>query len=383
MGSSMSSALHRERAALRVQIGVLASIAHRLPPVGYGPWEQIASTLTEGFVARGHEVTLFASRNSVTSATLHPTSPAGYEEDRRLDAKVEECLHIAAAFEQADEFDVLANHFDFLPLSYSRLVRTPMVTTIHGFSSERIVPVFRAYDDIAHYVAISDADRHPDLHYAATIHHGIDVGSFSFAPAVGSYLLFLGRIHPDKGTDLAIEVALRAGVPLVIAGIMQDQVYFDTVVKPRVNGTTVRYVGPVGPVDRDALDRRRAGDAAPDPVRRTVRPQRGRVTGLRHTGDRHPAWLAARAARRRCHRIPGARRRRGGRRGRPGRTPGSSCLPRRCGNAVQRRPDDRRLPGAVPTGPRRACCGTRHIRLTSHDLYHRPRAVHAVSGPLH
>ncbi|HVK43713.1 MAG TPA: glycosyltransferase family 4 protein, partial [Micropruina sp.] len=236
-----------------MRIGVLASIAHRLPPVGYGPWEQIAWTLTEGFVARGHDVTLFASRDSVTSALLHPTSPAGYEEDRLLDAKVEECLHIAAAFERAGEFDVLANHFDFMPLSYSRLVRTPMVTTIHGFSSERIVPVFRAYDDIAHYVAISNADRHPDLHYAATIHHGIDVASFTFSPGPGSYLLFLGRIHPDKGTDLAIEVARRAGVPLVIAGIIQDQVYFDTRVQPLVDGTQVRYVGPVGPAERNAL----------------------------------------------------------------------------------------------------------------------------------
>jgi len=231
----------------------LASIAHRLPPVGYGPWEQIAWTLTEGFVARGHDVTLFASRDSVTSALLHPTSPAGYEEDRLLDAKVQGCLHIAAAFERAGEFDVLANHFDFMPLSYSRLVRTPMVTTIHGFSSERIVPVFRAYDDIAHYVAISNADRHPDLHYAATIHHGIDVASFTFSPGPGSYLLFLGRIHPDKGTDLAIQVARRAGVPLVIAGIIQDQVYFDTQVQPLVDGTQVHYVGPVGPAERNAL----------------------------------------------------------------------------------------------------------------------------------
>ena len=146
-----------------VRIGVIASIAHRLPPRGYGPWEQIASTLTEGFVARGHDVTLFATADSITSARLHGTARTGYEEDRELDAKVAEALHISSAFERADEFDVLANHFDFLPLSYSRLVSTPVVTTIHGFSSERIVPVFRAYDDIGHYVAISDADRHPDL----------------------------------------------------------------------------------------------------------------------------------------------------------------------------------------------------------------------------
>ena len=128
--------------------------------------------------------------------------------------------------ERAADFDVLANHFDFLPLTYSRLVTTPMVTTIHGFSSERILPVFRAYDDIAHYVAISDADRHDDLNYDATIHHGIDLSQFTFRAEPEDYLLFLGRIHPDKGTHRAIEVAHRVGMPLVIAGIVQDPTYF-------------------------------------------------------------------------------------------------------------------------------------------------------------
>lgn len=236
-----------------MRIGVIASIAHRLPPRGYGPWEQIASTLTEGFVARGHDVTLFATADSLTTAHLHGTAPTGYEEDREQDAKVAEALHIAAAFERAPEFDVLANHFDFLPLTYSRLARTPVVTTIHGFSSERIVPVFRAYDDIGHFVSISDADRHPDLHYAATIHHGIDTTQFTFSPTVGAYLLFLGRIHPDKGTDLAIEIARLAGMPLIIAGIVQDEAYYRDVVSPLIDGVRVTYVGPVGPAERDVL----------------------------------------------------------------------------------------------------------------------------------
>jgi glycosyltransferase involved in cell wall biosynthesis len=236
-----------------VRIGVIASIAHRLPPTGYGPWEQIASTLTEGFVARGHDVTLFATANSETTARLHATAPAGYEEDRSLDAKVYEGLHNAAVFERAGEFDLLANHFDFMPLTYSRLVSTPMVTTIHGFSSAQIVPVFRAYDDIAHYVAISDSDRHPDLDYAATIHHGIDISRFTYVPSSGAYLLFLGRIHPEKGTHLAIEVARRSGMPLVIAGVIQDAAYFSELVQPLIDGAQVTYVGPVGPAERDRL----------------------------------------------------------------------------------------------------------------------------------
>jgi glycosyltransferase involved in cell wall biosynthesis len=236
-----------------MRVAVIASIAHSVPPRSYGPWEQVASTLTEGLVARGHDVTLFATADSMTAARLHAEAPAGYEEDASVDAKVYEALHIAAAFERADEFDVISNQFDFLPLVFSRLVRTPVVTTIHGFSSERIVPVYRAYDDIAHYVSISDADRHPDLQYGATIHHGIDVASFTVGAGDGGHLLFLGRIHPDKGTAVAIEVARRAGMRLVIAGVVHDDTYFRTEVLPHVDGDAVTYVGPVGPEQRDVL----------------------------------------------------------------------------------------------------------------------------------
>ena len=234
----------------RLRIGVLASIAHRSPPRDYGPWEQVASTLAEGLVALGHDVTLFATADSLTTARLHAEAPGGYEEPGagipRYDVKVHEGLHIAAAFERAGEFDVLSNQFDFLPLTYSRLVSTPVVTTVHGFSSEAILPVYRAYGDITHYVAISDADRHPDLTYAATIHHGIDLTPFTFRERPGDYLLFLGRIHPDKGTHRAIEVARRAGLPLVIAGIVQDGSYFRELVEPHLAAPDVTYAARSG-----------------------------------------------------------------------------------------------------------------------------------------
>jgi glycosyltransferase involved in cell wall biosynthesis len=236
-----------------LRIGVLSSIAHRTPPRGYGPWEQVASTIAEGLVARGHDVTLFATADSVTSGRLHAVAPTGYEEDLSLDAKVYEGLHIAAAFERAHDFDIISNQFDFLPLTYSRLVTTPVVTTIHGFSSARIVPVFQEYQDIGHYVSISDADRSPDLRYDATIHHGIDPADFTFRPDPGDYLLFLGRIHPDKGTHRAIELARRCGVPLRIAGIVQDETYFRHEVEPHLGLDGVTYLGPVGPAERDQL----------------------------------------------------------------------------------------------------------------------------------
>lgn len=239
--------------AAPLRIAILAPISWRVPPRHYGPWELFASLLTEGLVERGHEVTLFAAGDSVTAARLSSVVPHGWSEDPEIEPKVAECLHIASAFERADEFDLIHNGFDFLPLTYSGLVDTPVVTTIHGFSSPRILPVYERYDATTAYVAISDADRHPRLQYAATIHHGIDTDDFALHPEPGEHLLFFGRIHPHKGTVEAIEVAARAGLPLVIAGIVQDQEYFDREVGPRIDDDRVRYVGPVGPDRRAEL----------------------------------------------------------------------------------------------------------------------------------
>lgn len=243
--------MSRHGEALRV--AVLAPIAWRTPPRHYGPWEQFASLLADGLVAAGHDVTLFATADSVTTATLASTAGAGWNEDDTIDPKVAECLHIASVYERADEFDVIHNGFDFLPLTYSRLVDTPVVTTIHGFSSERIVEVYAQYADRSHYVAISDADRHPRLRYAATVHHGIDTAAFAVDPSPGDDLLFFGRIHPDKGTAVAIEVARRAGRRLDIAGIVHDEQYFRTQVEPHVDGDRVRYLGPVLAADRSRV----------------------------------------------------------------------------------------------------------------------------------
>ena len=236
-----------------LRVAILAPISWRVPPRRYGPWEQFASLLTEGLVERGVDVTLFATADSITSARLVGTAPTGYSEDPELHAKAWEALHISAVFERADEFDVIHNSFDFLPLTYSGLVDTPVVTTIHGFSSERIVPVFEKYNERVYYVAISDADRSDRLDYAATIHHGIDLGEFELQEEPGDYLLFFGRIHPDKGTAEAIDVAERVGLPLTIAGIVQDREYFERCVEPRLEGDRVRYLGPIGPDSRGTV----------------------------------------------------------------------------------------------------------------------------------
>ena len=240
-------------AAAGLRVAVLAPISWRTPPRHYGPWEQFASLLTEGLAERGVDVTLFATGDSVTAARLVSVVPLGYSEDTGIEPKVSECLHISEAFERAAEFDIIHNSFDFLPLTYSGLVPTPVITTIHGFSSPRILPVFKKYNARTSYVAISDADRHPELDYLATIYHGIDTGAFTPQTCPGNYLLFFGRIHPDKGAVEAIDVAARTGLPLVMAGIIQDQAYFDAAIAPRLDDNRVRYIGPVGGEDRNAL----------------------------------------------------------------------------------------------------------------------------------
>jgi glycosyltransferase involved in cell wall biosynthesis len=236
---------------MSMRIAVLSPISWRTPPLHYGPWESVVSLLTEELVQMGLDVTLFATGDSQTSGRLVAVCPHPYSEDLSIDPKVAECLHIAEIFERAAEFDLIHNNFDFLPLTYSGLVETPVLTTIHGFSSSKIIPVYKKYNARSHYVAISESDKSAELDYIATIHHGIDLAQFPFSGTAGEYLLFFGRIHPHKGVREAIRVAQSAGIKLVIAGIIQDQDYFAREVEPHIDGTSVEYLGSVGP-DRRA-----------------------------------------------------------------------------------------------------------------------------------
>lgn len=233
-----------------MRIAVLSPVSWRTPPGHYGPWESVASLLTEEIVRMGVDVSLFATGDSRTTAKLIAVCAHAYSEDPSIDPKVAECLHISEVFEHAGEFDLIHNHFDFLPLTYSGLVKTPVLTTIHGFSSPKILPVYKKYNDRSYFVAISESDKSPELDYIATVHHGIDIARFPFCDAPGQYLLFFGRIHPEKGVHEAIEVARYAGIKLVIAGIIQDHDYYATEVEPYIDGTTVEYLGSVGPDQR-------------------------------------------------------------------------------------------------------------------------------------
>jgi glycosyltransferase involved in cell wall biosynthesis len=179
--------------------------------------------------------------------------PRPYSEDETLDPKVWEALHISSVMERASEFDLIHNNFDFLPLTYSRLIPTPMLTTVHGFSIDQFRLAYRKYRD-TNFVSISDADRDPFLPYVRTVYNGIRLDEFTFKATPGQYLAFVGRIHPDKGVHLAIDVARKSGRPLIIAGIIQDQEYFDAMVRPGL-GSGVEFVGPVGPPERDKIFR--------------------------------------------------------------------------------------------------------------------------------
>ena len=231
---------------------MLAPIAWRTPPLHYGPWELVTSLLTEGLVARGIDVTLFATLDSVTGAELRGMSPHGYAEDPSMDGRVWEAVHVAHALAAAGDFDLVHNQLDWLPLAFAEHCPVPMVTTIHGFSGAGILPAYAWAQKHAssHYIAISDADRSPYLDYAATIYHGIDLTLLPLQAAGGEHLVSFGRIHPDKGTAEAIAIARQAGRQLLICGIVHDQSYFDEEIKPHLDGDHVVYLGNVGAEQR-------------------------------------------------------------------------------------------------------------------------------------
>jgi glycosyltransferase involved in cell wall biosynthesis len=231
-----------------VRVALLGPVAWRTPPVHYGPWEQVTGLLADGLAARGVDVTLFATLDSRTAATLEGVCPHGYAEDSTMDGRVWEAMHVSHALSRSADFDLVHSHLDWLPLAFAAHCRAPLLTTVHGFSDPAILPAYAAARSA--YVSISDSDRVSELDYVATVHHGVDLAGLPFSAAGGEDLVILGRIHPDKGTAEAIDIAARAGRRLVVCGIVQDERYFAEQVQPHVDGEKVVYLGAVGPARR-------------------------------------------------------------------------------------------------------------------------------------
>jgi glycosyltransferase involved in cell wall biosynthesis len=236
------------------RVALLAPISWPTPPPGYGPWEQVAYNIADGMRRRGLDVTLFATGDSQFAGRVASVVPVGTSEDPALSGDVYGALHTGRLFERAGEFDLIHNNFDWKPLTYALATTAPpMITTIHGFSSPPILAAYYAGATRSFYCSISDADRDPGLDYLATTYNGIDPETFTFVDRAGDYLVFLARFHPEKGAHLAIEIAKRAGVRLMLAGIPHDENYFREQVEPHIDGDAVQFLGHVRGKQRDEL----------------------------------------------------------------------------------------------------------------------------------
>jgi glycosyltransferase involved in cell wall biosynthesis len=240
----------------RLRIAQLAPIASPVTADSTGSVEQLVWLLTEGLVRRGHAVTLCATGDSRTSAALHALYPRGYEDDPGLwNWQFHEAMHAASLFERADDFDVIHSHGYHFALPFTRLARAPVLHTYHVLPDPDVLCVYARYPE-ARVVAVSHYQRSlyrgiPDV---AVVHHGIDTEAFPFVATAGDYLLFLGRLLPDKGVVAAIHLAQQAGMGLVLAGpIDENRDYFDGQVAPLIDGRRVRYIGPVGVAERNRL----------------------------------------------------------------------------------------------------------------------------------
>ena len=242
-----------------MRIAQIAPLWERVPPPTYGGTELVASLLTDELVRRGHEVTLFASGDSITLAKLEAVHPRALRlDDSVKEYGIYEMLQLSTVYDRADEFDVIHSHMGCSALSYSKLVKTPTVHTLHGIFTPDNERMF-LHAKQQPFVSISHSQREPrlGLNCVATVYNGIDTDSYTFYPQPSDppYLAFLGRLSPEKGTHLAIEIAKRTGWHLKIAGKIDpvDVEYYETAVKPHIDGTQIEYLGEANHQQKNAL----------------------------------------------------------------------------------------------------------------------------------
>ncbi len=233
-----------------MRIAQIAPLHEAVPPKLYGGTERVVSFLTEELVAQGHDVTLFASGDSVTTAKLKSVWPRALRLDPAIrDPIAPHMLLMETVRRQAGEFDVLHFHMDYWPFSLFGRQRTPFVTTMHGrLDLAELPPVFDMFPDVP-IVSISDAQRRPlpQANYVSTVQHGLPHDLLTPQPGPKDYLAFLGRIAPEKGPDRAIRIARACGIPLKMAAKVDraDQVYFDSVIRPMLAGGGVELIGEI------------------------------------------------------------------------------------------------------------------------------------------
>jgi glycosyltransferase involved in cell wall biosynthesis len=249
-----------------LRIGQLAPPFESVPPSGYGGTERVVSTLTEELVRRGHDVTLFASADSHTSARLVPIVDVAlwHHDPPCNDFGIHQSAIFGTILDEIDTFDIVHSHLDFHGFPLAQAPQRPIVSTLHGrLDVPTLLPTYRAFADLP-LVSISNAQRRPlaRANWVGTVPHGIDLDSFTFNPRRGEYLAFLGRISPEKGLDVAIRVARRAGWPIWIAArpplsfghdaeMERDRDYFEHVVRPLLSEPGVELIGEVGGAQKD------------------------------------------------------------------------------------------------------------------------------------
>ncbi|MBD2180926.1 glycosyltransferase family 4 protein [Planktothrix sp. FACHB-1355] len=242
-----------------MRIAQIAPLWERVPPQTYGGTELIVSLLCEELVRRGHEVTLFASGDSITSAKLESIHPRALRLDPSIkEYNIYEMLHLSSVYERAGEFDILHSHMGCATLLYTKLVKTPTIHTLHGIFTPDNEKLF-VHARRQPYVSISNSQREPrlNLNYVGTVYNGINTSIYEFhqQPEEPPYLAFLGRISPEKGTHLAIEIAKRSGWNLKMAGKVDfvDVEYYEQEVKPHIDGKQIQFLGEANHPQKCAL----------------------------------------------------------------------------------------------------------------------------------
>ena len=241
-----------------MRIAQIAPLTESVPPTTYGGTERVVSYLTEELVAMGHDVTLFASGDSVTRAKLEAVRPRALRLDRDLrDAMAPMALHVERVCQMANEFDILHNHLDYWPFSLLNRQPTPYLTTLHGrLDIPELASIYDCFEDVP-LISISHAQRRPVPHanFVGTVYHGLPEDLLTPISMRREYLAFLGRICPEKSPDRAIRIARQAGMPLKIAAKVDrvDQEYYETVIRPMIDGKHIEMIGEIGDSEKTAF----------------------------------------------------------------------------------------------------------------------------------